>query len=103
MPLTSRLEHPGPRLGRKHVVAEERAELPSQHVGIFVFPMMPVQRRCQSARRERMVNDRKALAGLASVDLPVDTETTKIKSVALAGIDDCGTFGIEERAGTGVN
>jgi len=53
-------------------------------MGKFVFAVMAVQRRHQHTRRHYLMNDRKAVACLRFVDLPVHAIGIKIESIPRA-------------------
>jgi|GEM_PF-2381401 len=84
MPLIARFEDPCMRLSCDNRVAKQYTEGPSQHMGKFVFAVMAVQRRHQCTRRHYLMNDRKAVACLRSVDLPVHAISTKIELIPRA-------------------
>ena len=72
------------RLSCDNRVAKQYTEGPSQHMGKFVFAVMAVQRRHQCTRRHYLMNDRKAVACLRFVDLPVHAIGIKIESIPRA-------------------
>src|SRR5712691_5914663 len=82
VPLVARLEHPRADACRDYVVAEKCAERSRQYVRVLVLARMPVQRRGESARRERVMHDGEPLARLGSLDLPDDAEPGEIDSFA---------------------
>ena len=77
VPLIAGLENPRSRAGGHYLLAEQRSERPLDDEGVFVLVVMPVKRCYESPRCDRVMDDREAVTGLISLDLPCDTEPPK--------------------------
>src|SRR4051794_7863431 len=88
VPLTARLEHEVARPGHDDLAAEVRAHPALEHERVLVLAAVAVQRRRQRARRDRVLDEREAAAGLRRPRHEPDAEAAEVARLAVAGADD---------------
>ena len=88
MPLPPRFANPRTHFSRDDILAEQRAQTPPQNVGVFIFPMMKMQRRGERPRSERMMDDREAPIAGGTVEFPVDAQAAKVDAFSRISRDD---------------
>jgi len=99
VPLPARLEDEVADIGEHDVVAELRAHATLDDVAVLVLVRVPVQRRAQPARRDRVLDKREASAGLGAPDHESHAEGGEVDTRAVGGADEAGSLAcIEARA-----
>ena len=90
VPLAARLEDEVAGARLEHVVAEERPHAALEHVAVFVFAQVAMERRGERARRHRMLDEREAAVGRLAVDHEAHPDAAEEAGLPVSGPEDAG-------------
>jgi hypothetical protein len=76
--------------GDHHLVAQQGAHAPLDHVAVLVLAQVPVQRRRERVRRHRVLDQREPLRGLPAVDHETHSDAAEEPCLAVTRTDDLG-------------
>jgi len=92
VPLIARLERELAGLDIDHLIAEQRSHPSFEHEAVLVDAVMAVQRRAQRSRRDRMLDQREAAAGLLAPNQKAAVTAAELGVVAVAGANLAGAL-----------